>query len=184
MSRVRPPLLDTPESALNSAFTWAVGRAGAEVQAGPGLEPSEWDGSDFSHLIAEARAFKRVGSGALADPAGFLREVVDGLFGARSDQAGGRFALSPWIPEGWSSLALRRLRCHRTLLDIEVRPRAEWSTVRLAVTFGPGIPLALSVRNTPSVVRLTVDEVPLAREEAIFTVAGEHEAVFFYGDAA
>ena len=29
--------------------------------------------------------------------------------------------------------------------------------------------------------RVTVDEVPLLRDQAIFTLAGEHELVFFYG---
>jgi hypothetical protein len=112
-----------------------------------------------------------------------LREVVGGLFGARADQAGGRFELSPWIPEGWPSLALRRVRFHRTIVDIELRPRAEWTRVRLAVSFGPPIPLALSLRNTPPVARVSVDEVALARDLAIFTLSGEHEILFFYGDS-
>ncbi|HTL04993.1 MAG TPA: glycosyl hydrolase family 65 protein, partial [Gemmatimonadales bacterium] len=64
-----------------------------------------------------------------------------GLFGARADAAGGRFELAPWIPAGWRTMALRRLRCHRTLLSVDVRPRAEWVTVRLEVGFGPAIPL-------------------------------------------
>lgn len=109
---------------------------------------------------------------------------MGGLFGARADQAGGRFELSPWIPEGWQSLALRRARFHRTLMDIELRPRAEWTSVRLAVSFGPPIPLALTLRNTPPVARVMVDEVALARDRAIFTVSAEHEILFFYGESA
>ncbi|MND03250.1 hypothetical protein D3C83_229870 [compost metagenome] len=66
-------------------------------------------------------------------------------------------------------------------MDVEVRPRAEWATVRLGVSFGPPIPLALSLRNTPPVARVTVDEVVLARDRAIFTLSAEHEVVFFYG---
>ena len=159
-----------------------MGRAGATVQATPGTPPDEWDGSDFLHLVEEARGFRRVGAPALPDPDGFLREIVDGLFGARADQAGGRYAIAPWVPEGWSSMALRRLRCHRTIVDVDVRPRAEWATVRLAVSFGPPIPLALGVRNTKPVARVVVDDVPLARDTAIFTLSAEHEAVFFYGD--
>ena len=155
-------------------------RAEAEVRAGPAA-PEDWDGSDFSHLLEEARAFRRVGARALPDPGGFLREVAGGLFGARADDPGGRFALAPWVPEGWNSMVLRRLRLHRTLVDIDVRPRAEWATVRLAVSFGPTIPLALSLRNTPPVARVTVDEVPLVRDQAIFTLSAEHELVFFYG---
>ena len=157
-------------------------RAEAEVRAGLAA-PEEWDGSDFSHLLEEARAFRRVGPQALPDPAGFLREVAGGLFGARADDPGGRFALAPWVPEGWNSMVLRRLRLHRTLVDIDVRPRAEWATVRLAVSFGPTIPLALSLRNTPPVARVTVDEVALVRDQAVFTLSGEHELVFFYGVA-
>jgi hypothetical protein len=159
-----------------------VRRAEAEVRAGP-VAPEEWDGSDFLHLLEEARAFRRVGPRALPDPAGFLREVAGGLFGARADDPGGRFALAPWVPEGWNSMALRRLRLHRTLVDLEVRPRAEWATVRLAASFGPPIPVALSLRNTPPVARVTVDEVALERGQAIFTLSDEHELVFFYGVA-
>ena len=81
-------------------------------------------------------------------------------------------------------MALRRLRLHRTLVDVEVRPRAEWATVRLSVSFGPTIPLALSLRNTPPVARVTVDEVPLVRDRAVFTLSDEHELVFFYGVVA
>jgi len=133
--------------------------------------------------VEEAKGFCRVGAHALTDPPAFLREVVGGLFGARADQAGGRFELSPWVPEGWQNLALRRARFHRTLVDIELRPRAEWTTVRLSVSFGPPIPLALTLRNTPPVARVTVDEVALARDLAIFTLSDEHEILFFYGDS-
>ena len=77
-------------------------------------------------------------------------------------------------------MVLRRLGLHRTLVDIDVRPRAEWATVRLSVSFGPAIPLALS-RNTPPVARVTVDEVALVRDQAIFTLSDDHELVFFYG---
>lgn len=134
--------------------------------------------------MQEARAFHRIGPAALSDPGGFLREVTGELFGARADGPGGRFQIAPWIPEGWKSLALRRLRCHRTLVDVEARPRADWCTVRLEVEFGPPIPLALSLRNTPPIARVTVDEVPLARAPAIFTLSAEHEVVFLYGAAS
>jgi len=122
-----------------------------------------------------------VGPGALGDPREFLRQVVAGLFGARADAAGGRFELAPWIPEGWRAMALRRLRCHRTLLSVDVRPRAEWVTVRLEVSFGPAIPLVLSVRNVGPVYGTTVDEVALLGGRAIFTLQGQHEVVFFLG---
>jgi hypothetical protein len=148
------------------------------ADSGPALE--EWDAADFALLLEDARAFQRVGPHTLSDPEGFLREVVAGLFGVRADVEGGRFAVSPWMAEGWRSIAIRRLRFHRTLLDIEVRPRAEWATIRLNLTFGPPIAVALSVRNAGPVGRITVDETPLEGDRAIFTVSGEHEAMFFF----
>jgi glycosyl hydrolase family 65 len=136
-------------------------------------------------LVEEARLARRVGGPRrIAEPAALLAEVVGGLFGARSDVGGGRFELAPWLPEGWRTMALRRLRLHRTLLDVEVRPRAEWATVRLAVSFGPPIAVDLWVRNTAPVARVMVDEIELAGPRAIFTVQGEHEARFFFGGEA
>ena len=114
------------------------------------------------------------------DPERFLREVVAGLFGVRADAEGGRFAAAPWMPDRWRAMAIRRLRFHRTLLDLEVRPRAEWATVRLNLTFGPPIPLVLSLRNAGPVGRITVDETALQGDRAIFTVSGEHEVMFFF----
>ena len=165
---------------MNQAFGWAVGSAAAAVRAESGPGMPEWDGSDLDHLLMEGRAFRRVGPRALPDPAGFLREVASGLFGAAADLDGGRFAVSPWLVHGWRRMALRRLRLHRTLLDVEVRPRAEWVTVRLEVTFGPPVPVALSIRNGGRVSRVTVDDVVLESEQVVFIVSGEHEVMFFF----
>jgi hypothetical protein len=160
-----------------------VRRAGAGVRADPGPGP-EWGHVEFAHLIEECRTFRRVGGPDVLEPDALLRDVVAGLFGVRADAVGGRFEIGPWLPEGWRFLTLRRLRCHRTLVDLEIKPRAEWATVRLAVTFGPPIAVALSVRNTGAIARVTVDEVPLEGERAILTVSGEHEAMFFFaGDS-
>lgn len=116
----------------------------------------------------------------MGPPEDFLREVIAGLFGVRSDADGGRFEVVPWLPEGWKAMAVRRLRLHRTILDLEVRPRAEWSSVRLNVTFGPAIAVAVSLRNAGTIGRVTVDEIPLQGNRAIFTAQGEHEVMFFY----
>lgn len=157
---------------------------GGGVRADPDRRWADWDASDLAHLLQEAESFRRVGPEGLSDPPAFLHEVVGGLFGARAEVEGGRFELAPWLTEGWRSMALRRLRCHRTLLDVEVRPRAEWATVRLEVTFGPPIALALGLRNAGAIARITVDEIPLEGAprlgRAVFTVGEEHEAVFFY----
>ncbi len=184
----RPPLLDTPDGALNRAFARAVERSGASVRAESGAEWRDWDASDLAHLLEEAERFRRVGPDALPDPAAFLREVVGGLFGVRAEGEGGRFEMVPWRAEGWRSMAIRRLRCHRTLLDIEVRPRAEWVTVRVEVSFGPPIAVALGLRNVGELARITVDEIPLEGAQqvgrAVFTASGQHEVVFFlHGEA-
>ena len=133
--------------------------------------------------MEEARTFRRVGAHTLRDAEAFLREVVAGLFGVRADADGGRFIIAPWLPPGWRSMAIRRLRLHRSLVDVEVRPRGEWAGVRLKLTFGPAVALALSVRNAGPVGRVTVDEIELQGDRAVFTLAGEHEAMFFFEGA-
>ncbi|HLG05593.1 MAG TPA: hypothetical protein VI383_05555 [Gemmatimonadales bacterium] len=176
----RPPRLDTPDAALNRAFAWAVRRDPAGVRADPegGLGP--WDSDGFAELLELARTFRRVGPVGLSDPDCLLHEVVAGLFGARADAGGGRFELRPWLPEGWRFLILRRLRCHRTLLDAEVKVRAGWATVRLELSFGPPIPLSVELRNVGAVAQVAVDETPLSGDRAIFTLQGRHEVTFFF----
>ena len=155
--------------------------AGVRADPGPGL--TDWDEADFEELRERARSFRRVGAKALPKPESLLRDVVAGLFGLHSDGEGGRFQLEPWLPPGWRSLALRRVRCHRTLLSVEVRPRSEWATVKLELNFGPPIALALGLRNVGAIERITVDEVALGGSRAIFTLQGQHEVVFFFRGA-
>ncbi|NOT08454.1 MAG: hypothetical protein HOP28_09640 [Gemmatimonadales bacterium] len=176
-------MLETPDAALDQAFAWAVGR-GSPVRAEEGRRLADWDASDLSHLLLEARGFRRVGAAALQDPDALIQEIVAGLFGVSAGGEGGRYILAPWLPEGWRKMALRRLRCHRTLLDIEVRPRAEWAIVRLAVLFGPPIAVELSLRNAGAVSRLTVDDVALEGERAIFVAQSEHEVMIFHAGGA
>jgi hypothetical protein len=76
-------------------------------------------------------------------------------------------------------MALRRLRAGRTVLDVEVRPRAEWVTIRLAVTFGPPLATLVRLPREFPVGRVTVDEVPLPSDRAVFTAREEHEVVLF-----
>jgi hypothetical protein len=174
----RVPLFESPDPALNRAFAWAVRRHPAGVRADPG-GPRAWDRDHFDELREEATMLRRVGPAAGRDPVHLLHRVVAGLFGVRADAEGGRFELAPWIPEGWRSMALRRLRCHRTLLDVEVRVRADWVVVRLEHLFGPAIPLAVSVRNVGRVAQVMVDEVPLEGERVVLTLQQLHEVMFF-----
>ena len=174
----RTPFLDTPEPALNQAFAWAVRRDPSGVRADPGDEP-DWGDPDVEELLDSARTFRRVGPWAGPEPQRFLHQVVAGLFGIRADAGGGRFDASPWIVDGWRAMALRRVRCHRTILDFEVRARSEWVTLRLEVGFGPAIPLAVQVRNTGPISQVTIDEVPVEGERAVFTLQQQHEVTFF-----
>jgi len=162
-------------------FSWAVERAPGAVRADPGGRWLGWSEDDLDALLEDAHRWLRVGRHAMDDAETVLGEVVGGLWGARADGEGGRFEISPWIVAGWKTMALRRLRLHRTLIDVEVRPRAEWITCRLEVTFGPPVALSLTLRNAPAIAGVTVDEVALQGSRAIFTVSGEHEAVFYLG---
>ncbi len=134
---------------------------------------------DVDWLLDDARRWERVRSNDLLDPDFFLSEVVGGLFGARFDGAGGRLELQPVPPDGWRAMALRRLRVHRTVLDVEVRPRAEWITVRLAIAFGPPLPVEVTLPDDYDVGRVAVDEIPMEAPRALFTAAAEHEVVLF-----
>lgn len=176
-------MLDTPDAALNRAATWAVHQVGGHLRVDPaGVRAAAFEADDERELLEDARRWARVRAPGLLDPAEFLGRVVGGLFGASMDGAGGRLELRPRLPEGWRRMGLRRLRAHRTVLDLEVRPRAEWVTVRLAVTFGPPIATLVSLPDDgPGVARVTVDEVPLDASRAIFTLQGEHEVMLFQG---
>ena len=176
----RTPLLDTPEAALNQAFAWAVRRDPAGVRADPS-DGSGFSEDDFDELLESARTFRRIGPSAGLEPQGFLYQVVAGLFGIRADGAGGRFEVVPWVVDTWRGMALRRVRCHRTILDVELRIRSEWVTLRFEVGFGPAIPLAVQVRNTGSISQVTIDEVPVEGDRAVLTLQQQHEVTFFLG---
>ena len=143
----------------------------------------DWDIQDFGALRAEARRWVRVRGTNVIDPDEFLGDLVAGLWGARFDGAGGRLELAPFVPEGWRRMAVRRLRVHRTLIDVEARFRAEWLTLKFAVMFGPPISVAVGAGAGlgASVAGVTVDDVPLGGTRAIFTAAGEHEVMLFLG---
>lgn len=153
------------------------------MRADPGALAAP-EGDEVAQLLDDARRWHRVRSGDLLDPADFLRRLLHAFLGVATDGPGGRLELAPYLPDEWRAFAVRRLRVHRTLLDIEVKRRAEWVTVRLAVMFGP--PLAVRVRlpEDEPVGRIAVDEIPLEGDAAIFTAAGEHEVTLYRGVAS
>ena len=139
-----------------------------------------WDEDEVAALLDDARQWQRVRGDKVLRADEFLRRVVGGLLGARLDGLGGRLELHPGLPDGWRNLTIRRLRAHRTLFDVEIRPRAEWLTVKLAVMFGPPIPM-LVASAVAAVSRVTVDEIQMEGPRAIFTASGEHEVGLYFG---
>jgi hypothetical protein len=140
------------------------------------------DGFDpVEELLDDARRWDRVRAAGIIAPEDFLGRLVGGLWGARLDGAGGRLELCPAMPDGWKAMTVRRLRAHRTLLDIQVRRRAEWATLNLALVFGPPIAVAVSLPDPLTVSRVAVDAVPLFGPRATFTAAGEHEVTLYLG---
>ncbi len=145
-----------------------------------GSQFPDWNEADIADLLDDVRMWRRLRSDSAVDPADLLRRVVGGLLGARFDGVGGRLELQPWLPEGWPKMVVRRLRVHRTLIDLDIRVKAEWTTVRLAVMFGPPIAVGLRLPDHFGVARVAVDEVPLPASGAVFTAAGEHEVTLYF----
>ncbi len=162
-------------------MAWAVARAGGHLRANPASpDRAAFEQDDFDELIEDVRRWARVRDPHLLRPETLLDRVVGGLFGVRVDGPGGRLEVAPFLPEGWRGFGLRRLRCHRTLIDLEVRPRAEWVTLRLAVTFGPPLATAVSLPDF-AVGGVSVDDTALESVRAVFTAHDEHEVVFYAG---
>ncbi|MGE3614726.1 MAG: hypothetical protein AB7L66_02550 [Gemmatimonadales bacterium] len=148
----------------------------APLPASDGFERPDGEADE---LLEDARRWDRVRDPHLLDPEAFLGQLVGGLLGARLDGIGGRLELALRVPEEWKTFRVRRLRAYRTLIDLEVRNRAEWVTVRLAAMFGPPLAVRIALGGERLVGRVTVDEVPLQGAEAIFTLASEHEVTFY-----
>jgi len=178
------PSVEFPDLALNQAAAWAIRRVGGHLRVDPARAVNDppWDDFETDGLIDEARRWQRVGGSEVIDAHEFLGKLVGGLLGVRLDGLGGRLEIQPSLPPRWRQVTARRLRAHRTLFDLEVRPRAEWLTVKLAVRFGP--PVAVMISSPVEAVSwVSVDEVPMVGPRALFTAADEHEAVLYYGMA-
>jgi hypothetical protein len=175
------PAVDSPDPALNHAAAWAIGRVGGNLRVNPAQSTAERDTGDdaLADLLDDARRWHRVGGNAVIRPDDFLARMLTLLWGARLGGAGGRLELCPDLPDSWKSMGLRRLRAHRTLIDLEAKRRAEWMTLRVAVRFGPPIAISAGLPPDHPVSRVTIDEVPVEGVQAVFTAGDEHEVVFW-----
>jgi hypothetical protein len=176
------PSIDSPVQALDQAVAWAIRRIGGHLPVDPAeaVTSAPWDDRDAQALVEDARRWQRVRGNDVLDATEFLSRLVGGLLGIRLDGLGGRLEIFPALPPDWKHFSARRLRAHRTLFDLDLRPRAEWLTIKLAIRFGPPVPVVLGSR-IHSVSRTTVDEVPLVGPRAIFTASAEHEVGLYYG---
>lgn len=176
------PSVESPDLALNQAAAWAIRRVGGHLRVDPARAVIEtpWDDEETAALIEDARCWRRVRGNDVIDATEFLGRLVGGLVGARLDGIGGRLEISPALPPDWKQLTVRRLRARRTLVDLDVRSRAEWLTIKAAVRFGP--PIAMVVASPiRSVSRVSVDEIPMIGPRAIFTAGAEHEVTLYFG---
>lgn len=177
------PSVDSPVQALDQATAWAIRRTGGHLRVDPAraINPKPWDEAGTEELLEDARRWERVRGNDVLDATDFLSRVVGGLLGIRLDGIGGRLEVFPALPEGWRQFSARRLRAHRTLFDVDIRARAEWLTVKLAVRFGPPVPTIVGSKIA-NVSRVSVDEVPMVGPRAILTASEEHEVVLYYGE--
>jgi hypothetical protein len=173
--------LETPDPILDRAFTWAWRRLGGRMEpAGPGDS-------------AAARATEDLGAAAarfLADPAALdpgLAEAVlggalAGLWGIAPGGSHEAVTLRPQLPAEWSTMALRRLRVGRSLLDVELRRRRGDLVARVRRIYGPRPVVSLEPHGGPFGMAV-VDEVELPGGRARFEAADRH-VIVFRGDSA
>ena len=176
------PSIESPDLALNQATAWAIRRVGGHLRANPAraVRDSIWDDDDLAGLLGDAREWTRIRSDQVLVAEEFLDRLVGGLLGIRLDGLGGRLEISPSLPQEWRHFRIRRLRAHRTLLDLDIKSRAEWLTIKVALMFGPPMPVAVSSFSA-TVSRVAVDEIPMEGPRAVFTIGGEHEVTLYYG---
>ena len=114
-------------------------------------------------------------------PDRLLRWVTGSLWGLVADAPRGAVALAPRLPEGWTHMALSRIRVGRSAIDCVARARGDGLTVRVRRASGPPLTLTVAAPGVPSE-RITVDGIELGGGRARFEAVGEHEVGF--GSAA
>jgi glycogen debranching enzyme len=132
---------------------------------------------DLHSTAARAVRRHRGDFGGALPAALYALGVVEGLWGVEPDGFAAAVRVSPWLPPGWSALALERLRVGRSAISLELRRHAEGTTVLVRRTHGPRLHLTLGLRGV-AVDAIAVDETPLGGIVARFEVDAEHTVTF------
>ncbi|MBW8771872.1 MAG: hypothetical protein JF590_01040, partial [Gemmatimonadetes bacterium] len=90
----------------------------------------------------------------------------------------GMVSLAPELPAGWPDMTLERLRVGETSLDLRVKRRPTGIAVKLRVTRGPPLVVALAPRLDFTPTGILLDGELLAGPTVRFTAEGEVEAVW------
>jgi hypothetical protein len=107
--------------------------------------------------------------------------AVGGLWGVVPDGVGEAVAVSPWLPDGWNEMALRRLRVGQTTLDLRLRRRAGRQVLQVARVEGRPIRVAASLRTRQAVQGMSLNDEPLGGGRAVFLTGEEDEVQFLLG---
>jgi glycogen debranching enzyme len=107
-----------------------------------------------------------------------ISPVIEGLWGAVPDALNQTVQVSPYLPQGWNEMALRRLRVGPTTLDLRLRRRPGRLRLGVARVHGPRIRFAATVRSQAPVDHITLDDEPLGASRAVFEASAEHELEF------
>jgi glycogen debranching enzyme len=107
-----------------------------------------------------------------------ISPVIEGLWGVVPDALNHTVQVSPYLPNGWNEMALRRLRVGPTTLDLRLRRRPGRIRLRIERVHGPRIRFAATVRSQAPVDHMTLDDEPLGGSRAVFEASGEHELEF------
>jgi hypothetical protein len=163
-----------------SLAEWRAGRwesALAHLKSNASLAAERAKGAFDESL----HGLERVGTGC-PDQAGsaamVISPVIEGLWGVVPDALNHTVQVSPYLPQGWNEMALRRLRVGPTTLDLRLRRRPGRLRLGVARVHGPRIRFAATVRSPSPLDHITLDDDPLGGSRAVFEASAEHELEF------
>jgi glycogen debranching enzyme len=107
--------------------------------------------------------------------------AVEGLWGVAPDALRQRLAISPWLPDGWNEMGLRRLRIGGTTLDLRLRRREGRQVLQVSRLHGPPIRLTANLRSRTALAGVLLNDEPLGGGRAVFDTGEQDEVQFTLG---